>query len=152
MNRKLSGALAAIISVAFIVSACAGTNGDNNGESESGAQSGATTAFSSMVQIAGLNVSVFDGTSVLQSGADSSYGKLQMSITPSDVNGADIDLSNLQVDVVDKSGNVYRQRVDESTISPGDANVYYLDSSVSISDVSKVIVSDDDQSYTFVNE
>lgn len=139
--------LVVLASAAFALTACTSGTTDTVQSSQSG-----SATYSSTVKIAGLNVSVFDGTEFLQSGSSASFGKLQMSITPTNPSGGSIDLTKLQVDVVDKEGKVHRQRLDDSAIEPGDANVYYLDSEVPFSDVSKVIISDNGSSYTFTNK
>lgn len=144
--------LASVLAVTgvFALSACDGEN-SISGETQSSAST--TYKFGDKADIGNVSVSVIDGTSMLESGADSETGRLQLIISAipnEDDPNADVDISGLYVVVTDADGGRSRMSLDADTASPGDVSAYYLDESVPIDKVKSVEVDDADASVLFV--
>lgn len=144
--KKVMASMVIAVMVPLSVSSCSGDDDT--------AQSGGIQAaqYSEVVNIDDLEVSVFDGTSVLMSGEESPTGRLQM-VVKSKIDKDDPDrktnLSDLNVTVFSKSGETDNVRLEDATIGQGDAYVYYLDNRIKITDVEKVEVLVDGRGYDF---
>lgn len=134
----------------FALAACDGES-SISGETQSAAST--TYKFGDKADVGNVSVSVIDGTSMLESGANSETGRLQLIISAipnADDPNAAVDISGLYAVVTDVDGGRSRMSLDADTASPGDVSAYYLDESVSIDKVKSVEVVDGSASALFV--